>query len=93
MSRKRCQSNMTNHSYIRICQRTGWSIKQAKDMVERASKLGLSPLQIDKGPLQDFCIVKGRFKRLKLYKGYIFIFNKNSNRLITMYKVPEELRN
>lgn len=57
-----------------------------------AIRNGITFNQIPSGPLKSYVgwkICKGR-KRVKLYRGYVFIFFNNSRRLITCYPIPEK---
>ena len=59
------------------------------NLIRGASKYGLNPHDFS-GDFGSWLENKGKYKRLKVYKGYIFIFAKTSNFLYTTYKIPEE---
>ena len=93
MSRTRCK-NQTAHGMRRVSERCGISKDNAKCFIRAASIHGYSPSHMPEGSkLRDYTLLKeyGKGKRVKIYKGFIFIFNNTSNRLITAYPIPDDL--
>lgn len=88
--RRRCK-NQTKHSLERMGSRIGITNKKnAENMIRNASKKGLSINDFPPCGLKDYLLTKDVGKRVKVYKGNIFIFNKTSDRAITLYPIPEE---
>ena len=81
----------SNHSYERVKERTNLSKRETIKLMKEASRYGLSANNIPEGPLRNYVASKGNNKRVKYYKGYIFIFAKTSTSCITMYPVDEEV--
>ena len=80
------------HSKKRMSERTGLDSKNQKPFFANALRLGVSAGNMKDGPVKDFLLNKEKNRcKAKLYKGYVFIYSKNSKRLYTMYKLPEEL--
>lgn len=92
MAKTKCKKQ-TFHGMMRARERGNMPSRVAKDFISSASKRGFSFNDLPEGELKDY--VFGKFiyrqKRVKIYKGYIFIFNRTSNRLITMYPIPDNL--
>lgn len=81
----------TRHGLERIKTRGGiTNNNQALTTIRNASKKGLSIADIEDGPLKNYLKSKDHGKRVKLYKRYVYIFNKTSDRVITLYPLPEE---
>lgn len=59
--------------------------------MKEASRYGISAGNIPDGPLRRYIASKGDAKRVKYFKGYVFIFAKTSTSCITMYPVDEEV--
>ena len=89
MSRARVKNSA--HSYDRVKERTNLSRRETIKLMKEASRYGVSAGCMKPGPLKEYLASKGDAKRVKYYKGYIFIFAKNSTSCITMYPVDEEV--
>ncbi len=91
MSRTKTK-HQTKHALTRAYERLGVPEKIAVNMMKRASSCGLSPSQLPEGPVRDVLMNKETrgHKRIKVYKGNVYVFNKNSNRCITVYKLDLE---
>ena len=89
MSRTKVKNS--NHSYARVRERTSLSKRETVKLMKEASRYGLSAGNIPDGPLRKYVASKGDAKRVKYYKGYIFIFAKTSTSCITMYPADEEV--
>ena len=84
----------THHSLERMATRLGvTNEKNATEIILAAKRYGASPQKFPECPLKDFLYIKSVCKNLKVYKGFIFVFNKNSRRAITVYKVPDKYLN
>lgn len=91
MSRTKVKKQ-TFHGVKRVKQRCGiTNDRSLKNFVKAASKHGYSPQHLNEGRLKNYLINKSqrRNKRIKIYKGYVFIFNNTSDGLITAYEIPE----
>ena len=88
----RVKTRNTNHSYKRAYERCGWDKETAKVMMKNASKYGITPFQLPQSDRQLDLILK-QFKtnrRIKIYKGYVFIFASTSTRCYTIYPLESE---
>ena len=94
MSRKKAK-NQTDHAMRRLEERSeiGSSKRSLEGFLKNASKSGLSLMDFESEPdLFDFILSKQRGKRVKVWKGFVVILCKTSDRAITAYKLPEEFR-
>lgn len=85
----------TVHGIKRIKERTELNKKgEALKLIKHASKYGASPHQFLKvKKFYRYLMTRvGYDKRVKVYMGYVFIFNGGSDRLITMYPIPERFK-
>ncbi len=83
--------NQTRHGLERAKSRVGIANKhQAIVTIRNASKKGLNIADIEDGALKEYLKSKDHGKRVKLYKRYVYIFNKTSDRVITIYPLPDE---
>jgi len=81
----------THHSLLRMAERCGiTNAKAATNMIRNASKLGRGIQSFPDGELKNYLLSKKHNKRVKVYKGIVFIFNKTSDRAITLYPIPNE---
>ena len=81
----------TRHGLSRMNTRIGISNEEiAINTIRCASKKGMSISEFEEGALKDYLRTKDHGKRIKVYKGTIYIFNKTSDRVITLYPIPEE---
>lgn len=81
------------HAYLRAAERCGWKPKQAEYIMKSAQKHGLTsndPIEDEK--LKKFLTnrQKHTFRRIKYYKGYIFVFASTSTKCYTVYPYPYE---
>jgi protein tyrosine phosphatase (PTP) superfamily phosphohydrolase (DUF442 family) len=93
MSRVKTQN--TDHSYFRAAERCGWGKKKAREMMKLASRYGMAYAHLAAGPVRDFLERKqigNPHKRIKLYQDFIFVFCSTSTKCITVYPLPEELK-
>ena len=89
MSRTKVKNS--KHSYDRVKERTNLSKRETEKLMKEASRYGISAGNIPDGPLRRYIASKGDAKRVKYFKGYVFIFAKTSTSCITMYPVDEEV--
>lgn len=85
--------NSGNHAHLRVQQRFSQDLnkKQRRELIRNASKNGDCPADFRNGHPKIYSYLsKLSTKRVKIYRGFVFIFNKTSDRLITMYELPEE---
>ena len=68
--------------------------KDRISLLSRAKTYGNHP-EMFTGDFKNYLKSKAGLahKLIKVYKGYIFIYFRNSKRLITCYKVPEKFQN
>jgi len=86
---------LSEHSKIRMKERTNYNHKERLRLFADALKLGKSPNDINEKKnkeLKKFLSSRKNCK-VKLYKNYVFIYSKNGQRLYTMYELPKELQN
>ena len=82
---------LSNHSKIRMRERSSVTSNQIA-FFRNALRLGKSAGEMKDGKIKDFLLKKEQCNcKVKLYRGYIFIYSKNGKQLYTMYKLPEEL--
>ena len=84
------KNQYTYHGFVRVKERSNICSQEIKRLGYLAVKNGINHSQILPGPLRNFVEKKiaSKGKRVKLYRGYVFIFFVNSNRLITCYPIP-----
>lgn len=91
MARRRAK-RQSNHAYVRCAERLGLTKREVNLLAREASKYGKSAEQVEDGKLKKYLLGKGRYKRVKLYKGIVVVIAKSSNRLITAYPLPKYLQ-
>lgn len=81
---------LSKHSKKRMKERANITRNQ-KSFFRNALKYGKSPAEINDEKLKYRLISISMTKKtkVKLYKGYIFIYSKNAHLLYTMYKLEE----
>lgn len=84
--------NLTYHSYERLKERTTLREDELKRISYYAIKNGLDFSNLPSGDLKSYVgrKIEKKNKRVKLYRGYVFIFFLNSKRMITCYPIPEK---
>lgn len=84
----------TVHGVSRIKERTDFTVKkEALALIRNASKHGKTPhfFRFNK-KLHKYLLARCKnAKRVRVYRGYVFIFNGGSDRLITMYPLKDNL--
>ena len=62
-----------------------------KEFYKNALKKGKSPHQLKEGILKNYLLSKIQWNcNVKYYKGYIFVYSRNSKQLYTMYEYKGE---
>lgn len=84
--------HFTNHSQKRLKERLP-ELDQAgrKALVSKALRYGKCAISFyDSNPkLCNYLLRKGNRCNVKYYQGKVFVFDKITNSLVTMYKMPE----
>lgn len=68
-----------------MCQESSIAI-----MMRNALGRGQCANDFPPGEFKNYLLCRERGKRIKVYKGKVFVFNRSSKRCITVYPVPEE---
>ena len=93
MSRTKHRHNLTTHAFVRSTERSTFSKKEVEMYSKIAARKGLAAENIcGNKALRQYVKARSRFKRVKVYLDYIWVFCNTSNRLITFYPVPEHLK-
>lgn len=80
---------LSKHSLERIKERANINANQ-KAFFRNALDKGKSPGEIKNEKIRVYLMSKETWRsKVKLYKGYVFIYSKNNKRLYTMYKMEE----
>ncbi len=90
MARRKVKSHSV-HAYERLSERLGMTKRQVNAFARDAVRLGKTSAQFKDGELKSYLESKGKYKRVKIYRGIVVIIAKTSNRLITAYPLPIEL--
>jgi len=81
---------LSHHAKLRMTERTGIPRKNQKQFYMSALKNGKSIGNMKECKLRNYMIqLESTGCKVKYYKGYMFIYSRNSHRLYTMYKVSE----
>lgn len=91
----RVKTKNTLHSYERAAERAGITKNEAKRLFREVSSANITSIHsMPSGPLKKYLIRKsGTGKRIKYYKGYVFVLCSTSTRCLTMYKVHDNVLN
>lgn len=79
---------LSKHSKIRLRERTNFNHSERRQLFRNALQNGESLQQIKDEKIKRFIVSKSRNCKIKLYRGYLFLYSKNSHQLYTMYKLP-----
>ena len=84
---------ISNHAKMRMRERTEMNHQERRKLFRHALLYGKSPGNLKEGVVRDFLELKENKGgcKVKLYKGYLFLYSKNSHQLYTMYKCPENI--
>lgn len=82
---------LSKHSRNRLKERANIkSQKIQENFFKNALKYGTKPEQIEDIKLKNYLKSKQRYNsEVKLYKGWVFVYSKNSHQLYTTYKLEE----
>lgn len=82
---------LSKHSKERMKERVGIkSNKIAQNFFRNALQYGVSPEQVEDELLKQRLRSRQKYNsKVKLYKGWVFVYSKNSHQLYTMYKLEE----
>ena len=82
---------LSEHSKKRMRERTSLNHQERKGLFRKALDYGKSPGVIDDEKLKVYLTktAEKNDRKVKLYKGYVFIYSKNSKQLYTMYRLPK----
>ena len=84
---------ISKHAKERIKERTSLDTQERRQIFRLALKNGKYTSDIKNKRIKRFMMSKRRFNnQVRLYRGYIFIYSKNSRQLYTMYKLPDYLK-
>ena len=83
---------LSKHSKQRMIERTNFNHDERRKLFQNALRYGKVPHNMKEGPLKQYLMSKQWKCKVKLYKGYVFIYSKNSKILYTMYELPEKFR-
>ena len=93
MATQRKNPKVSKHGQMRMKQRTQLNHRERATMLREALNKGQTPQQVEDELLRGYLLSKVRFNsKVKLYKGYVFIYSRNSHRLYTMYELPEWIK-
>ena len=84
------QNKPKHHAYQRAAERLGLHKAEADRLVKEAFTAGKQAHELE-GPYKTFLMFKGAFKKLKIYKDIVFVFNKTNRACITMYPLSQKL--
>lgn len=82
---------LSRHSKKRMRERTDFNHRERRQLFRNALQNGKSLQQISNIKIKRFVARKSKNCKIKLYKGYLFLYSKNGHQLYTMYKLPDEL--
>lgn len=82
---------LSKHSKQRIRERTDFNHSERRQLFRNALDNGKSLQEIKDERIKKYIKDRCRNCQIKLYKGYLFLYSKNSHQLYTMYKLPDEL--
>lgn len=82
---------VSRHASMRMKERTPFNHKERRRLFREALKHGYNAQDIKDPNLKGYMLSKKGRAYVKLYKGYIFIYSKNTKHLYTVYPLPEYL--
>ena len=83
---------VSHHANMRMKERTPFNHKERRHLFREALMYGKNAYDIKDPRLHGYMLSKKKRAYVKLYKGYIFIYSKNTKHLYTVYPLPEHLR-
>ena len=82
---------ISKHARLRMIERTNWNHQERRNLFRLALLKGKSIADIKDNELKRYMMSKKNCQT-KIYRGYIFIYSKNSHQLYTMYELPKRFR-
>ena len=83
---------LSKHSKLRMRERLNLNRKEMRSLYKLALKKGKCIQQIKDKRIHDYLATKKKYNsQIRLYRGYVFIYSRNSQQLYTMYKLPDYL--
>ena len=83
---------VSHHANMRMKERTPFNHIERRRLFREALKHGQNAQDIKDPNLKGYMLSKKKHAYVKLYKGYMFIYSKNTKHLYTIYPLPEDLR-
>lgn len=83
---------ISKHAKVRMKERLSLKQTEMRQIFRLALRHGKYISDIKNERIKRYLMSKKRFNsQVRLYRGYVFIYSKNSRQLYTMYKLPNEL--
>ena len=79
---------LSNHSKQRMRERTDLNHQERRRLFRDALNNGIPVGKIKNEKLRKYLTAKNKCK-VRIYKGYVFIYSKNNKQLYTMYAIPD----
>jgi len=84
---------LSKHSKIRLKERTTLNHAERRQIFRLALTNGICIDKVKNERIKRFMMSKQRYNsQVKLYRGYVFIYSRNSHQLYTMYELPNDLK-
>lgn len=83
---------LSKHSKRRMRERTAFNSDERRKLFRDALDKGKSIQEIDNKKLKHYIWSKSRYCKIKVYRGYMFLYSKNSHQLYTMYEIPKRFK-
>lgn len=81
---------ISNHGRKRMKERTNLNHKERRHLFRKALDKGKNVQDIKDEDVKRYVRNRENNCKIKLYDDYLYIYSKNSKRLYTMYRLPEE---
>lgn len=81
---------ISNHGKVRMKERTNLNHKERRHLFRKALDKGKNVQDINDEEVKRYVKNRENNCKIKLYEDYLYIYSKNSKRLYTMYRLPEE---
>lgn len=83
---------VSKHAKRRMLERTDYNHKERRQLFREALEKGKSIADISNEEIRRYLKGKERYNsKVKLHKGYVYVYSRNAHRLYTMYRLPEEI--
>lgn len=84
---------ISHHGKLRMRERANVHGKNQDDFFRNALRKGVCADNMKDSSAKYFLRSKEKCNcKVKLYKGYVFIYSKNNKQLYTMYKLPDNVK-